>query len=314
MTKVSVVIPMYNEERYIWRCLESLKKQTFKDFEVILIDDCSKDNTIKIAESFNKDLQLKILKQQHWWPWKARNWWAKESEWDILIFVDADMYFDRNFIKNLIQPIVDWREIWSIPWTELVWNQNNSIAIAYSPVRCLLEEWSRHQVYRAIKKESFIKWWGFNTELWYADDNLSHINWWKWSYCVKNAICYHNNPESFVEIFKHEMWVGSSFSKFSVIKPYIDKYKTLLIITTILLIVAITLLILLKKVKIIPRAILILFLLFLIYKTFQRNKLDVIHLQNVNKKYLLLVWPVLVVRWFWIICWFIKWLFKRKIY
>jgi glycosyltransferase involved in cell wall biosynthesis len=46
----SVIIPMYNESRYIARCLDSLKHQTYKDFELILIDDGSKDDTVKIAE------------------------------------------------------------------------------------------------------------------------------------------------------------------------------------------------------------------------------------------------------------------------
>lgn len=314
MKKVSVVIPMYNEERYIWRCLESLKEQSFKDFEIVLIDDWSKDDTIKIAEIYKKDFQLKILKQQHWWPWKARNWWAKEAEWDILIFVDADMYFDKDYIKCLIDPILKWKENWTIHWTELIWNKESLVAVAYSPIRCLLDEWSRHQVYRAIKKDIFIKWWWFDTKLWYADDNLSHINGWKWSYCVKNAICYHNNPESFGEIFKHEIWVWSSFCKFSVIKPYLITYKILFTLFLVIFVLLIILLILIKKTKIIPVAILVLLLIFLVYKTFQRKRGDVQYLENVNTKYLLLVWPVLVVRWFWVICWFIKWLFKRKIY
>jgi glycosyltransferase involved in cell wall biosynthesis len=49
MYKISIIIPMYNESRYIKRCLDSLKNQTYNDFEIILIDDGSKDNTIDIA-------------------------------------------------------------------------------------------------------------------------------------------------------------------------------------------------------------------------------------------------------------------------
>jgi glycosyltransferase involved in cell wall biosynthesis len=63
--QVSIIIPMYNEERYIARCLKSLTHQTFQDFEVILIDDGSTDNTVKIAETFKDSFSLTILHQKH---------------------------------------------------------------------------------------------------------------------------------------------------------------------------------------------------------------------------------------------------------
>jgi glycosyltransferase involved in cell wall biosynthesis len=67
MTKVqvSIIIPMYNEERYIARCLESLTHQTFQEFEVILIDDGSTDKTVEIAQSFENQFPLTILQQAH---------------------------------------------------------------------------------------------------------------------------------------------------------------------------------------------------------------------------------------------------------
>ena len=48
MTKISIIIPVYNSEKYIRRCLNSILNQTFQDFEIILIDDNSKDNSLKI--------------------------------------------------------------------------------------------------------------------------------------------------------------------------------------------------------------------------------------------------------------------------
>ena len=49
MAKISIIIPVYNSEKYIRRCLNSILNQTFQDFEIILIDDNSKDNSLKIA-------------------------------------------------------------------------------------------------------------------------------------------------------------------------------------------------------------------------------------------------------------------------
>ena len=51
---VSVIIPMYNAEKFIGACLESLFKQTFKDFEIIVVDDCSTDNSVAVVENYLK--------------------------------------------------------------------------------------------------------------------------------------------------------------------------------------------------------------------------------------------------------------------
>jgi len=64
---------MYNERRYIGRCLDSLKKQTYQNFELILIDDGSKDNTVEIAKQYHKNFDLIILQQKNSGPGKARN-------------------------------------------------------------------------------------------------------------------------------------------------------------------------------------------------------------------------------------------------
>ena len=308
MTKVSVIIPMYNEERYIWRCLESLKEQTFKDFEVILIDDGSKDATIKIAESFKNDFKLTILEQKHWWPWKARNRWAKEAKWDILIFVDADMYFDKNYIKYLIQPILDWKEIWTWHWTELVWNLENPIATAYWAVRFTWEEWERKNVYRAILKKHFIESWWFNPNKWYFDDDLSKINKGKWSYIVKWAVCYHNNPESFKEIYKHEIWVWKWFTQKEILLSYIKTYKVLLITFLVLLIALLTFVGYTWKWLWLLYWIIALIILFFIIKIYQRSKFDKKYTKE--KKHLLYIPLVIIVRGFWNMVWFWKWLIK----
>lgn len=306
MTKVSVIIPMYNEERYIWRCLESLKGQTFNDFEVILIDDGSKDKTIEIAKSFEKDFKLTILEQKHWWPWKARNRWAKEAKWDILIFVDADMYFDKNYIKYLIQPILDWKEIWTCHGTELVGNLENLTATAYGAVRCMRKEWERSGVYRAIMKKDFIESWWFNPNKWYFDDDLSKINEWKWSYIVENAICYHNNPETFKEIYKHEIWVWKWFTQKQILFTYMKGYRTLLISFLILLFILLIFIWYTWRWMWLLYGVITLVLLFLVVKIIQRFRLDKQYTNS--KKHLKYIPLVMIIRWWWNFVWFCKWL------
>ena len=222
---VSIVIPMYNEERYIARCLESLTHQTFQDFEIILIDDGSTDSTVKITETFKDLLPLTILHQEHGWPWKARNRGAKEAKGEILTFVDADMFFDLNYLKHLIQPIQEKKEIWTSHGTELVGNLKKPIARAYSITRVKYDPTHpRSNVYRMVMKSAFLEAGGFDRTKGYFDDDLSKLNEGKGALSIKQAICYHNNPETLSEAYKHSIWVGKWLMESGQIKYYSKKY------------------------------------------------------------------------------------------
>ena len=106
--KVSVIIPVYNEERVIVNCLKSLAKQIYKPLEIIIVDDGSVDNAIKKISNLKSQISnLKLYKQNHLGPGPARNLGAKYSKGEILVFVDADMMFDKDFIKDLIKPILN---------------------------------------------------------------------------------------------------------------------------------------------------------------------------------------------------------------
>ena len=61
--KISVIIPMYNVEKYLNFCISSVMGQTFKDFELILVDDCSTDKTVEVAKKFD-DPRIKILRNE----------------------------------------------------------------------------------------------------------------------------------------------------------------------------------------------------------------------------------------------------------
>ena len=232
--RISIIIPMYNESRYIARCLKSLKNQSYMDFEIILIDDGSKDDTVKIAKTFEKDFSLTILHQEHWWPGKARNRWAKIAKWDVFVFVDADMYFDQAYIENLVRPILKWEEEWTAHGTEKIWNPENIRAKSRSIDR-IPNPGKRSGVYRAISKDSFKKSWGYNNDRFAFEDNI-WAKYWKWALTVMNAICYHNNPENLSEVFKHDQWIWESMMAKWKIKEYISKYRLYLILITIMLV------------------------------------------------------------------------------
>ena len=65
MTTFSVIIPIYNVGKYIRQCLDSIQNQTYKDFEVLCVDDCSTDNSAKIVEEYGqKDSRFKLIRQE----------------------------------------------------------------------------------------------------------------------------------------------------------------------------------------------------------------------------------------------------------
>src|SRR3989344_202368 len=106
-TLVSIIIPTYNEEKTIANCLKSIKNQTYKPVEVIVVDDGSTDKTVEIIKKCQmSNVKCQILRQHHLGPGPARNLGAKYAEGEILVFVDADMTFDKKFVKDLIQPIL----------------------------------------------------------------------------------------------------------------------------------------------------------------------------------------------------------------
>lgn len=226
---------MYNESKYIARCLDSLNNQTYKDFEIILIDDGSKDNTVEIAKTFENKLELTIiLQQKNSWPGKARNRWAKEAKWEIIMLVDADMYFDDYFIEKLIDPILRWEEVWTAHGVELVWNPENIWAKTWC-INRIPNPQKRSGVYRAIIRNVFLESGWFDSSRWYFDDNLSHINDGKWALTVMDAICYHNNPSTLKEAFKHSNRVWKSFLQSNESFKYIKSYKKILIPFSIVL-------------------------------------------------------------------------------
>lgn len=97
MPKFSIVIPVYNVENYIGKCLESIKKQTFKDYEIIVVDDGSDDNSMKIVKKYD----TKIINSSHVGVSEARNIGAKQAKGDYLIFLDSDDYWDKDLLKEL---------------------------------------------------------------------------------------------------------------------------------------------------------------------------------------------------------------------
>lgn len=209
---VSVVIPVYNEENYLGKCLDSLKKQTFSNFETIVVDDGSTDETKIVASKYD----IKLWRIFHNGPGNARNFATHKAQGKILVFLDADMYADKNYIKNLIRPIISGNAIGTYSTAEYVGNINNPWAKFWNinhdiPLnkRLNFEKKSNNPVFRAILRDKFLTIKGFDPSFGYYDDHSLGTKGLK-VIPVNDAICYHNNPSTLSEVFFSARWIGRS--------------------------------------------------------------------------------------------------------
>ena len=98
--KVSVIIPVYNVEKYIRQCLESVTNQTLKDIEIIVVNDGTKDNSMKIVEEYLSDERMKIINKENGGLSSARNAGIKATQGKYICFIDSDDFIDNSIWKN----------------------------------------------------------------------------------------------------------------------------------------------------------------------------------------------------------------------
>lgn len=101
--KVSIIVPVYNVEKFLHRCVDSIVAQTFTDFECILIDDGSPDNCPAICDEYaKKDSRIKVVHQNNKGPSGARNTGLLNSAGEYVICVDSDDWIESNYLNELI--------------------------------------------------------------------------------------------------------------------------------------------------------------------------------------------------------------------
>lgn len=100
--KYSIIIPVYNVEEYLDRCLKSILNQTYSNYEVIIVNDGSPDNSDNIIKSYEKeDKRFKGYKKVNGGLSDARNYGLKYATGDYLIFIDADDYIENNYLEKV---------------------------------------------------------------------------------------------------------------------------------------------------------------------------------------------------------------------
>ena len=104
MAKVSVIVPVYNVEKYIRKCLDSIVSQTLNDLEIILVNDGSTDTSPAICEEYKrKDERIKMITQKNQGLSAARNAGLKDATGEYVIFIDSDDYIAENMLEILVE-------------------------------------------------------------------------------------------------------------------------------------------------------------------------------------------------------------------
>lgn len=242
--KISVILAAYNEEQYLEQCLESLAQQQQVDFEVIVVDDGSvkpvQNSKFKIqSRKALSQPQFRFFRIKHSGPGRARNFGAEKAKGDILVFLDGDMTFEPDFLKKLVDPIIDGvakgtfstEEIvsnWDNPWARC-WNYENGL---YSKNRIHTNRSDMHRDFRAILKTEFDRVNGFDhigyTDTWTLSEKLGYRP------HPTHAMYYHYNPSSQSEVFWQAMWIGARKRKLGRVGSLIAVFRSLFFFSLIL--------------------------------------------------------------------------------
>lgn len=104
--KVSIIVPIYNAEKYLERCLESIINQTYKNIEIICINDGSTDGSEKILREYaSKENRMIVKTVQNGGVSRARNIAIKESSGNFIMFIDSDDYIELNMVEKMLETI-----------------------------------------------------------------------------------------------------------------------------------------------------------------------------------------------------------------
>ena len=138
--KVSIVVPIYNTEKYLKNCLDSILNQTYKNLEIILVDDGSTDSSKKIIDNYaKKDSRIKVVRQKNQGQSTARNNGLGIATGDFISFIDSDDKVAKNFIEKLLEPYLANKEtaltICGIHYKRL--NQRSSADVFINPLRSI---------------------------------------------------------------------------------------------------------------------------------------------------------------------------------
>lgn len=137
---ITVVVPCYNVEKYVEKCLDSIMKQTYKNLEIILVEDCSTDNTYNVIKNYSKkDKRIKLIKNEKNSGLSfSRNAGIKAATGKYISFIDSDDYITENFYEDLLEAM-----------------KKNKAEVAMCDIKVVYEDTSYTQVAPCFSNDEF---------------------------------------------------------------------------------------------------------------------------------------------------------------
>ncbi len=177
--KISVIIPAYNEEKYILVCLKSLAQQTFRNFEVIIVDNGSTDKTLSLVKNFRQIRKLKIIQEKSKCIGKIRQVGFEKAQGEILVSTDADAKFPKNWLANINDYLKNHPETVAVGGPYSFFDEGSPIRILRKIITPfflfldnLLSGWKHHfaACNFAVRRDAFFKIGGFHKNLTFGED------------------------------------------------------------------------------------------------------------------------------------------------
>ncbi|MBO0448185.1 glycosyltransferase family 2 protein [Enterococcus sp. MJM12] len=210
---VSVILPVYNVELYIERCLSSIVKQSYKNIEVIILIDGSSDSSESIVDDFIlMDKRLKKIRHQNMGLGPTRNVGLKEALGEYIIFIDSDDYIEHDMVETLLENVISEKS--DIACSEIYLQKSNERKIRkqFNLVEdCVI---SNNNI-----KEFMAKYYYSNIYSHNAVDKM-----YKKEFLVKNRILFGDNSIIFAEDTFFQIGVISNFPKVSFVSKPLYNY------------------------------------------------------------------------------------------
>ena len=128
--KISIIVPIYNVERYIRECLDSIIRQTFSDWECLLIDDGSPDNSGAVCDEYAKiDGRFRVFHKPNGGVSSARNYGIEKAQGEWVTFIDSDDFISPTFLEGLYKPIMQDEQLDFVHGGCTNWNDGKNAGI-----------------------------------------------------------------------------------------------------------------------------------------------------------------------------------------
>lgn len=218
--KFSIIIPVYNVEKYISKCLESVKNQTLEDFECLIVDDGTKDNSIEIAKKVtDNDSRFKYFHKENGGLSDARNYGLTKAEGDYVFFLDSDDYVESTLLEKTYATATKYESDICCFDMMYIYDDHKSInkvamdndvdSYKDNPNILFIDHSANNKVFKRpfLKDKSFIK------GLWYEDlatiptwigkaNNVSYVNEPLYYYVQRSGSISHSEDPRIFDIYK----------------------------------------------------------------------------------------------------------------